>query len=192
MQNNGERSESCRWKRCDRKGGAKKQSPAIYNIHPKTVRRYRNNPSARLERTWWKRHLLDAYKPTCCSARTKAATTPPSCIEKFNHKGIAGISPLAGFRATLRAAGGLPACVQKTNEDHKLPADLVPTAPTPADAHLVDPQTSRRPSSERRTSSGANYGRTAQADRNGFTCQSVYSTDPRTAGRPIDSLAGLS
>lgn len=112
------------------KGWSQKAIAGHLHIHPKTVRRYRNNPSARLERTR-KRHLLDAYKPYLLQRWNEGCHNAAQLYREIQPQGFRGhLTIVRDFVQTLRAASGLPARIQKTNGDHKLPADLVPTTPT--------------------------------------------------------------
>lgn len=111
-------------------GWSQKEIARHLHIHPKTVRRYRNNPSPRLERTR-KRQLLDAYKPFLLQRWNEGCYNATQLYREIHTQGFRGhLTIMRDFVKTLRAASGLPVRVQKTNGDHKLPYDVISTPPT--------------------------------------------------------------
>ena len=112
------------------KGWSQKAIAHHLHLHPKTVRRYRNDPSPRLERTR-KQHFLDAYQPYLLQRWNEGCHNAAQLYREIQPQGFRGhLTIVRDFVQTLRAASGLPARVQKTNGDHKLPADIVPTPPS--------------------------------------------------------------
>jgi transposase len=111
-------------------GWRQKEIARYLHIHPKTVRRYRNHPSPRFERTRT-RHWIDAYQSYLLQRWNAGCHNAAQLYREIQLKGFRGhVTIVMDFVRTLREASGLPARVRKTTTGNQLPVDLVPTLPT--------------------------------------------------------------
>lgn len=112
------------------KGWSQKEIARHLHIHPKTVRRYRNHPSPRFERTRT-RHLIDPYKPYLLQRWNEGCHNAAQLYREIQPKGFRGhVTIVMDFVRTLREASGLPARLRNTITDHQPPVDLIRTLPT--------------------------------------------------------------
>lgn len=100
------------------------------HIHPKTVRRYRNHPSPRFERTRTGR-LLDPYKPYVLQRWNEGCHNATQLYREIQPKGFQGHVTIAmDFVRTLRKSSGLPPRARKSTVNQPLPVDAVQSPPT--------------------------------------------------------------